>query len=414
MRTVKLLALVVAACSATKTASAQQPGDKVVTITNRELRTIRMMMGERESVPRGTIFYVQKVEGNRLWVSRLDKAPAAEGWLDRSDVIAFSAAFNFFNNEVKRNPTAQAYALRGKIWHEIHEHDKAMADWKEAIRRDPNDPLTYVERGLARFDEKEYDKAIADSNEALRLDPKCGAAYGVRGSAWWAKEEFGKAIYDYVEALRFDRAGAFDNIYRGEAWKGISEYDKARMDYDDVAGMDDPALGMFVMIRHPRLLPKKDFDEEIAKQTEAIRLSPKNVKAYLIRARFFNGQTEYDKALADYDAVVRLDPNNLEPWNDAAWITATCMRAKFRDGKKAVQYATKACELTAWKDYSTLDTLAVAYAEVGDFANAVKWEENALVLVAKAKDVRLSIDRELRSRLDLFKTYKPYHEEAKK
>src|SRR5580692_5012792 len=77
MRTVKLLALVVAACSATKTASAQQPGDKVVTITNRELRTIRMMMGERESVPRGTIFYVQKVEGNRLWVSRLDKAPAA-------------------------------------------------------------------------------------------------------------------------------------------------------------------------------------------------------------------------------------------------------------------------------------------------------------------------------------------------
>src|SRR5580700_8410619 len=173
MRTVKLLALVVAACSAIETASAQQPGDKVVTITDRELRTIRMMMGERESVPRGTIFFVQKVEGTRLWVSRLDKAPAAEGWLDRSDVIAFSAAFNFFNNEVKRNPTAQAYALRGKIWHEIHEHDKAMADWKEAIRRDPNDPLTYVERGSARFDEKEYDKAIADCNEAIRVDPNC-------------------------------------------------------------------------------------------------------------------------------------------------------------------------------------------------------------------------------------------------
>ncbi len=234
MRTLKLVALVAVACSAIETASAQQPGDQVVTITDRELRTIRMMMDEKESVPRGTIFFVQKVEGNRLWVSRLDKAPRAEGWLDRSDVISFSAALNFFNNEIRRNPTAEAYAIRGKIWHEKHEDDKAMADWIEAIRRDPNDSLAYVERGSAWFDEKEFDKAIADCNEALHLDPKCGAAYGIRGSAWWAKEEYTRAIYDYVEALRFDPNQAFDYIHRGEAWKDKDEYNKARFRYDRV------------------------------------------------------------------------------------------------------------------------------------------------------------------------------------
>jgi tetratricopeptide (TPR) repeat protein len=417
MRIFKLVALAAVAYSAIETASAQQPGDKVVTITERELRTIRMFIGERESVPRGTIFFVQKVEGNRLWVSRLEKAQRAEGWLERSDVISFSAALNFFNHEVKRNPTAQAYAIRGKIWHEKREHDKALADWKEAIRRDPNDPLAYVERGSAWFDEKEYDKAIADCNEAVRLDPKCGAAFGIRGSAWWAKEEYSRAVPDYVEALRFDRAGAFDNIYRGEVWKDLSEYNKARVNYDLAARMENPETGInTVVIHNPLLLPKKDIEEEIAQQTEAIRRNPKNVNAYIVRARFSNGQTEYDKALADYDAAIRLDPKNPEPWFSEAQIAATCLKARLRDGKKALRYATKACELVGWNDYRCFDLLACACAEAGDFPSAVKWEKKALDVLPQEKDVRLRVDyeRDFRSRLELFKARKPYHEEAKK
>ncbi|HEV3300484.1 MAG TPA: tetratricopeptide repeat protein [Planctomycetaceae bacterium] len=417
MRTFKLLALVVAAYSAIETASAQQPGDKVVTITERELRTIRNFMGTRESVPRGTILFVKKVEGNQLWVSRLDKAPRAEGWLDRSDVISFSAALNFFNNEIRRNPTAQAYAIRGKIWHEKHEHDKALADWKEAIRRDPNDPLAYVERGSAWFDEKEYDKAIADCNEALRLDPKCGAAYGIRGSAQWAKEEFSKATYDYVDAIRFDRDTSFDSIYRGEVWKDQSEYNKARVNYDLAAGFDDPELGILSLVIHyPLLHRKQDFDEKIAKWTKAIRLHPKNVKAYIVRARFFHRQAEYDKAIADYDEAIRLDPKNPEPWLSEAQIAATCLKARFRDGKKAVHHATKVCELIGWNDYSSLDTLACACAEVGDFPSAVKWEKKALDVLPQEKDVgfRVAYERDFRSRLELFKAHKPFHDEAKK
>jgi tetratricopeptide (TPR) repeat protein len=417
MRTVKLLALVVAACLAIETASAQQPGDKVVTLTERELRTIRNFMGTRESVRRGTIFFVEKVEGNRLWVSRLDKAPRAEGWLDRSDVISFSVALNFFNNEIRRNPTAQAYAIRGKIWHEKHEHDKALADWKEAIRRDPHDPLAYVERGAAWFDQKEYDKAIADCTEALRLDPKCGAAYGIRGSAWWAKEDYIKATYDYIESLRFDRENAFDYIHRGETWKELSEYNKARVDYDMAAQMDNPELSIVDVIHNPRLVfSRKEFDDIIAKLTEAIRRNPRDVNAYTVRARFFDGQTDYDKALADYDEVIRLNPRNPEPWAAEAWIAATCLKARFRDGKKAVHHATNVCALVGWNDYHSLDTLACAYAEAGDFASAVKWEQKALDLLPQEKDVRTRVDyeRDFRSRLELFKAHKPFHEEAKK
>ncbi|MDG2207821.1 MAG: tetratricopeptide repeat protein, partial [Pirellulales bacterium] len=40
--------------------------------------------------------------------------------------------------------------------------------------------------------------------------------------------------------------------------------------------------------------------------------------------------------------------------------------------------ARKACQLTGWNDFSTLDTLATAYAAQGDWSEAVKWQQKAI------------------------------------
>ncbi len=84
---------------------------------------------------------------------------------------------------------------------------------------------------------------------------------------------------------------------------------------------------------------------------------------------------------------------------------AACPEAKFRDGKKAIQLSTLACELTRWKNPVVLDTLAAAQAEAGDFAAAVKWQLSA---IERLPDERQKTD--YRSRLALYQAKQPYRQ----
>jgi Flp pilus assembly protein TadD len=84
---------------------------------------------------------------------------------------------------------------------------------------------------------------------------------------------------------------------------------------------------------------------------------------------------------------------------------ATCANEKVRNGQRAVESAKRACELTDWTAWNTLDTLAAAHAEAGDFDNAVKYAKQALSLAPADKK------REIQERLDGYLDEKPWREE---
>jgi tetratricopeptide (TPR) repeat protein len=114
---------------------------------------------------------------------------------------------------------------------------------------------------------------------------------------------------------------------------------------------------------------------------------------------------EYDKAIADYKQALAINPDSAKVYNALAWLYATCPDKKYRDGKKAVDSASKACHLTEGTAWPCLDTLAAAYAESGDFEKAKQWEAKAIEMAPDAK--------ECRSRMELYKQGKPYREESK-
>ena len=97
-----------------------------------------------------------------------------------------------------------------------------------------------------------------------------------------------------------------------------------------------------------------------------------------------------------------------------AWLQATCPNEKYRNGKKAVENASRVCQWAEGKRWDCFDAFAAAYAESGDFEKAKEWEAKAIASAATDKAVTDKDKQELRSRLELYKQGKPYREEPKK
>jgi hypothetical protein len=107
--------------------------------------------------------------------------------------------------------------------------------------------------------------------------------------------------------------------------------------------------------------------------------------------------------LVECDELIRRYPDLYGAHQTKAWILFTSPDASYRDGRRAVAAATRAAELTNWKDGSVLSALAAAYAEAGDFASAVRWQEQAVQRPTSGSNS--TIDRD---RLALYKAGKPF------
>lgn len=249
---------------------------------------------------------------------------------------------------------------------------KALADEIEAIRRKPEDGDAYRKQGVSHAQRGEHDEAIRNFTVAIRLNPRDGGLYCKRGAIYAELGEHDKAIGNFTEAIRLNPQDGVAYRGRGSSYAAQGEPDKA-----------------------------------VAEFTAAIRLGDNGAGVLVSRGGAYSAKKDYHKALADFLEAVRLDPKNPEASNALAWLRATCPEAKLRDGKEALEHAQAACQLTDWKDSYYVDTLAAAYAELGKFDEAVKWEKKALESPAwPPEDLENA-----RSRLQLYEQKKPFQED---
>ncbi len=127
---------------------------------------------------------------------------------------------------------------------------------------------------------------------------------------------------------------------------------------------------------------KGNYDACISDSGQALALNPNaETKSWAYNNRaiayYSKNRDNYERAIADCNAAIEANPKNDQPYNEIAWILATNPRAMVRNGKVALEYAQKAYSYND-KDPYIQSCLAAAYAECGNFAEAITWAKKAI------------------------------------
>jgi Zn-dependent protease len=137
------------------------------------------------------------------------------------------------------------------------------------------------------------------------------------------------------------------------------------------------------------------FTQVIDSSSDAGILAPTLTNRGQVRCRL----GRWAEAITDYREALRVQPDFTSAQHNLAWVLAAGPVDALRNGPEAVAHATRACDATGWRDGSLLGTLAAAYAETGDFGQAIHWQERA---IADAAYRRMIGDAAASERLKLY------------
>jgi tetratricopeptide (TPR) repeat protein len=248
--------------------------------------------------------------------------------------------------------------------HDVMTLEEAVIFWRDAIRR--GDLEAYIYLAYAHEGVGDMKQCVADLTKYLRSNPGSPQALSDRGFAYVKLGDTANAEKDFSLSIQIEpTAGAYCN--RANVWL--------------VLGRGKAAL--------------EDCNA-------ALKLEPENLYALANRGSAHRLLGQYAEAVADYERALKLDGDSFAVLRNFALLRGAAVDGKFRDGKQAVEMASKACAATFERDALSLSSLAVAYAESGDWDAAIKSQKLA------AKREKLDKNQaEHKRRLELFEAHQP-------
>ncbi|MBO0700190.1 MAG: tetratricopeptide repeat protein [Zavarzinella sp.] len=190
------------------------------------------------------------------------------------------------------------------------------------------------------------------------------------------------------------------------AYMAVGDFDRALRDGEEAVRLNPDSVA-WRNNRGEVLIKRKEYDKAIAEFTALLDANPTYFFALYNRSEAYIRSRQFDKALADIYLALKNEGKVPGLHMNLARALATAPDAKLRDGKRALEEAKKAVEMIKYRDGRFLDTLAAAYAEVGQFDKAVEAQQKAIDDPEFMKD-----DGDgARKRLNLYREKKPFRDE---
>ncbi len=353
-------------------------------------------------------------------------------------------AENAFRNAIKVKPNyAEAYNNLGVSYGQQNRWQEAEKAFREAIRIDPAHAEALNNLGVAcgkqgRWQDaadahkmatnarKDYvtalnnlggayeklnlwQEAIEIYQRTITIKPKHAETHKNLGSVMNKLGRWEEAIKYYERAIELESnyVQAFNGL--GFTYGKLGRWQQALSAFQKAVALDpnDSATHHNMGIAYVELRMHLDA---IASFSRAIALDPNNADAHHNLANELVATGRLDDSIEHYRAALRIRPDWADCMNNFAFLIAAYPAVRSRNLNEAVRLAERACELTNHSNPAFLDTLAIAYASVGRYSEAINTAEKALQLASDVSYASLRSDIE--RRISLFRQSKPYVESA--
>ncbi len=352
---------------------------------------------------------------------------------------------------IKADPASvEALQLRAAVHIEQGEVDKAIADFEELLKKNPENVAVAQALATTYASTKNYDKALEHLSKAIELAPENALNYAMRAEVYELQEKYDEALADLTQSLKLQPNNAGALLARARLHYFQEHLDEARADIDRLL-QERPGLSQGVLLRSMIEAAGGDYQKAIADLQNILRADPSNVglqrqlaamyvaderprkaiqvlsgilaadesnwEALRARGDALLSVGKHAEAIEDYDQALKIqselpdDERIRDTWvnilNNLAWVLSTSPKDEVRNGKRAIELATKACEVTSFETPHILSTLAAAYAETGDFENAIKWSKKCVEIGVEKLPEQID---QLRDELKHYEEGKPFRE----
>lgn len=315
----------------------------------------------------------------------------------------------------------------------------AEEDLGIAIEEEPENASLREALGIALMMDERLDDALSAFDEAIEIDPDAAGAFMQRARILALRGDREKALDALHRVIEIEPDSAVPLVLRARIHQQAGDTPSALADLQLVLGEqpDHPAAlelrGLIAADSGDYASAIRDFrrlatlapeDAVIEGQLGMLHLAAKQPREAIQRfdraleidaeqfvsrrgrsdARISIG--DHPAAVADLEKALSIDPENAGVLNNLAWLLATSPDDTLRDGKRAIGLASKACELSEWKEAHIISTLAAAHAETGDFDQACSFSEKAVAAGSESEEIKLQLEKEL----DQYRIQKPWRE----
>jgi len=230
---------------------------------------------------------------------------------------------------------AEDYKNKGNEEFKKGNHAKAIEYYTYATELDPNNSLMYTNRSNAYWQMKNWEKSARDAKKAIEKDAKNVKGYYRLGMALIEMGQLKEAKDAFTQAVALEpKNQSFNDALtkcKSVIMKDMSEADRLKTEGNEAfkSGKIEEAVGIYTRAIAACKTTEKDTEikcdclanraacrrqlylpeECILDCTEVLAMKPDHIKALIRRAQAYESMEKYQKALDDFVAASRIDPN---------------------------------------------------------------------------------------------------------